>query len=110
MPEKNNVVPMPMTRQRAEDLLRQAGQDTSKLVNTMTYLPEEVWFEVVSHRQIVLCLTEGKIVKDPTMDEHGNFVCVVHRRGAGSDVYVTVAIEPHGNNRVYVVDRQELRK
>ncbi|MCY3822130.1 MAG: hypothetical protein OXH52_22705 [Gammaproteobacteria bacterium] len=105
----NNVVPL-LTRQMAENLLRQAGEDTSKLINTIRYRPKEVWFEVVSYRQIILCLTEGEIVDGPTRDEHGNFVCTAHRTGAGLDVFVTFAIEPQGENRVYVLRKEEVLK
>lgn len=84
-------------------MLRDATEDSRKLVNTIKYERNEVWFEVVSHNQVILCLKEGEIVGDITKDNHGNWVCVVTRLCGGLDVYVTVAIDTSDNNRVYVL-------
>ena len=93
-----------MSKERARKILRDAAaKDSRKLVNTIKYERDEIWFEVVSNNQILLCLTEGEILGAIKKDNHGNWICVVTRLCGGLDVYVTVAIDTGDNNRVYVL-------
>ena len=88
-----NVVEIPLTPRMAERLLRQAVEDSSKLVNTITYGSTEAWYELVSNRQVIQCLKKGRVIETPAKDEHGNWIAVSYRLCGGSDVYVTTAIE-----------------
>ena len=100
----DNVEEFPLSEERALKMLRDAAaKDSRKLVNTIRYERDEIWFEVVSNNQILLCLTEGRIVGGIKKDDHGNWVCVVTRLCGGLDVYVTVPIDTGDNNRVYVL-------
>ena len=101
MPE--NVFEIPLTPRMAERLLREAVEDSSKLVNTITYGPTEAWYELVSSRQVVLCLKEGRVVDVPSKDDHGNWIAVSYRLCGGSDVYVTTAIELNDDRTVRTV-------
>ena len=73
------------------------------MVNTIDYHDSEAFIAAISLQQVRLCLNEGQIVNGPRLDEHGNFVCVVYRLCGEHPVYVTFAIEPHGENRVFVL-------
>jgi len=102
MPQEN-VTALPLTNRQAERLLREFAKDSRKLVNTLTYRADEVWFEMVSYNQALLCLKEGRVIGRPKVDEHGNHVCVVHRVCGGLDVFVTFAIEPVNEKRIYIL-------
>ena len=100
----DNVEEFPLSKERARKILRDAAaKDSRKLVNTIKYERDGIWFEVVSNSQILLCLTEGEILGAIKKDNHGNWICVVTRLCGGLDVYVTVAIDTGDNNRVYVL-------
>ena len=59
----DNVEEFPLSKERARKILRDAAaKDSRKLVNTIKYERDEIWFEVVSNNQILLCLTEGEIL------------------------------------------------
>ena len=61
----DNVEEFPLSKERARKILRDAAaKDSRKLVNTIKYERDEIWFEVVSNNQILLCLTEGEILRD----------------------------------------------
>ena len=98
-----NVFEIPLTPRMAERLLREAVEDSGKLVNTITYGPTEAWYELVSNRQVILCLNEGRVVGNPAKDEHGNWIAVSYRLCGGSDVYVTTAIELNDDRTVRTV-------
>lgn len=102
MPDEN-LVRFPLVESAALELLREAAEDSRKLVNTVKF-GEREWFERVSNRQIVLCLKEGSLVGGVTQDDHGNWRCVVTRVCGGLDVYVTVAIDTDDDNKVYVLE------
>lgn len=104
-----NVSEIPMSRQRAEKILREAARDSRRLVNTVQYSEKEAWYEMTSFRQIVLCLEAGRVIKAPSKDEHGNWVCVSHRLCSGIDVYVTTAIgtdDGEHSANVYILNVQ----
>ena len=102
MPQEN-VERLPLSRRQAEVALREVAEDSQRLINTVRYRREDVWFEVTSYKQALLCLKEGRVVNDPTVDEHGNHVCVAHRVCGGLDVFVTLSIEPIGERRVFIL-------
>lgn len=98
----DNIVPFPLSEGTALRILRDAAEDTQRVVNTIPYQPNQVWIEVVSYRQAILCMKEGRIVDGPERDDQGNWVCVVERLCGDSYVQVTVAIDP-SDNRVYIL-------
>lgn len=101
----SNVSSIKLSSRKALELLAAAAEDSSLLVNTVKYEKEEMWFQMTAMRQILLCFRDGLVVSDPTIDEHGNWNCCVHRVCGGVDVYVTVAIEngSSGPHKVYVL-------
>ncbi len=103
MPQEN-VTTLPLTNRQAELLLREFAKDSRRLVNTIQYRAEEVWFEMVSYNQALLCLKEGRVIGRPEVDEHGNHVCVAHRVCGGLDVFVTFAIEPANEKRIFILN------
>lgn len=83
----------PLQPRMAERLLREAVEDSSKLVNSIRFERDEVWFELVANRQILLCLKEGRVIDKPYQDEHGFWVCRSYRLCAGINVYTWTAID-----------------
>ena len=83
----------PLQPRMAEQLLREAVEDSSKLVNTIRFEPDEVRFELVANRQILLCLKEGRVIDKPYQDEHGYWICRSYRLCAGLNVYTSTAID-----------------
>lgn len=97
----------PLSERNAERLLREAVRDSNKLVNTIDYKPEEALYELISNRQIIRCLSDGRVSKPPVKDAHGNWVCVSYGFYGGTFVYVTSAIEVDAGQslkRVYIIE------
>ena len=100
---KENVAILPLNPRQAERLLRARANDSGKLVNTVRYEEAHQWQQQISLNQALLCLREGRVIGKPTVDEHGNHVCVAHRVCGGLDVYVTFSIETAGEERIYIL-------
>jgi hypothetical protein len=65
---------------------------TGDPVEIVATLSEGAWRSVTDHLQVVRCLEDGAVVSRPTVDEHGNVVCMMQRYGAGQLVEITVVI------------------
>lgn len=90
---ESNVTPLPLTRARATELVREierAGRWS--IVIQKELAPGYKW--LVNMRQIDLCLKEGWILDDHAkLDEKGNWRFDIGRVCAGVDVVITVAVE-----------------
>ena len=107
-PLASKVVSMPLSAQRGLQLIREAAANSSKVVNTLVFREDQTWMEVVTSRQLQLCLEEGELLGTPNRDEHGNWVCRLYRLCGGVDVVARVVIrnESDGNHRLYITEVQ----
>ena len=89
----SNVVPLPLTRARATDIVRQIAK-TARWSVIVPYTPAQPWRQLVNRRQVALCLLEGYVLEEHTsLDEHGNWRFHIGRVCAGLNVVIEVALE-----------------
>ena len=71
--KSGNVVPLPLLRARATDIVREIAKTARWSIN-IPYSPAAGWRQLVNRRQVELCLLEGYILQDHAkLDEHGNW-------------------------------------
>lgn len=83
------VTPLRMTARLALKIIREAARDSSNVFIS----PDQdagAWRSVVTYRQVYRCLEDGDLIKEPELDVHGNYVCILRRTAAGVEVVVTV--------------------
>jgi hypothetical protein len=99
------VIPLPLTRARATEIIREISRDSSRWAVTIEYPPGQHWRRTVNRRQVDLCLREGYVLDEHArLDEHDNWRLRVARVCAGLDVVIDVALERKSKApRLYVV-------
>lgn len=103
---KGKVTSIPLTVERASRILREVAKDTSRVFQ-LAFPEDQRWQELVTSKQVLLCLRDGTVITTPRKDENGNWVCLIHRLCGGENVVVTVAIEiRQGGNNVYVLKHE----
>ncbi len=92
-----DVIPFPqggrLSGQEARSLLNDAVSNSEKLVYVTKFTKNEEWYRLVTISQVRKCLTEGDVVEGPTLDEKGNWYCLLYCLCAGARVYVTVSLQ-----------------
>lgn len=95
--KRTKVVPLPLTKARATEIVRSIAKDSRRWVVTVQYRDDQEWRNLVNRRQIELCLKEGYVLeKKIGQDEHGNWRFRIARVCAGQNVVLDVAIESEG--------------
>jgi hypothetical protein len=85
---------MPLSRERATEVVRDIAKDSSRWVMLREYSAQEDWRKRVNARQVQLCLAEGYVLDDrATMDEHGHWRFRIARVCAGVNVVLDLALE-----------------
>jgi hypothetical protein len=100
-----NVVPIPLSRARATEVVREIAKDSARWSVHIQYPAIHDWRRIVNRRQIQACLLEGWVMEDrASIDEHGNWRFRIARVCAGLDVVIDVALERNANlPRLFVV-------
>lgn len=86
---------MPLSANHALRLIRETAKDSLKVgipPDLGFVCPHQEWQHVVTHRQIHRCLEDGEIFDNPSIDEHGNNECWMHRFGGGVEVVIKVVL------------------
>lgn len=108
--ERPGVIPLqlPLTRERATEIVRDIAQDSKRWSILIDYKVSESWRGLVNRRQIGLCLKEGYVLENKAdKDEHGYWRFKIARVCAGMNVVIDVALEAEGSRphlRVLAID------
>lgn len=90
------VIPFPGSDRIGSDdlqrLLEEAAVNTDKLTYLRKFKESEEWYRLVTSRQVLKCLEDGKVKSGPVKDEAGNWRCSLYRLCAGGPVYIDVAL------------------
>lgn len=98
-----DVIPFPIPKERALDLLRETAQSSSRVV-TPTPPPEwGDWRRLVNRREIILCLQRGELIGGPLLDEYSNWRCVLRCFCSEGMMEITASLFQHeGEWRIFV--------
>jgi hypothetical protein len=89
-----DVIPMPLTRSRATEIVREIALDSKRWTITVQYKDTQKWRGLVNRRQVEWCLQDGYVLEDKIpLHESGYWVFTLGRVCAGLDVVVEVAVE-----------------
>jgi len=93
-PRGKKVVPIPITREKGTEIVREIAKDSRRWPILLEYSERQEWFQIVNRRQIELCLKEGYILEDKsTVNDHGHHEFSIVRVCAGLNVKIKVAID-----------------
>lgn len=88
------VTRMPLSRERATEVVRHVAKDSSRWVLLKPYSAQEDWRRTVNARQVQRCLADGYVLDDrATLDEHSQWRFRIARVCAGVNVVLDVALE-----------------
>lgn len=88
-------------------LLREAADDSEKLVYVKGFSENEDWYRLVTVGQVLRCLREGEVTETPSLDDEGNWRCSLYKLCGGVRVYVEVALRLKADrslDRAYVLN------
>ena len=102
-----SIHPFPITSEHTLAIIRQAVECGNVLIPDPPNGGE--WYNLMSRRQVDLCLKAGDLVEEPRVDAHGHIRCVLERFGAGLAVRVHVALMKHEESWGIVVIEVENR-
>ncbi len=90
----SDVVPLPLTRARATEIVREIAKDSSRWSVTIRYGATQQWRALVNRRQVERCLLDGYIREEKAwLDEHDNWRFTIGRVCGGIGVVIEVALE-----------------
>ena len=105
------VIPFPEggrpSNRKVLRLLKEAVEDSDKLIYLKRYSENEEWYRLVTNRQVTRCLQDGKMRGSASLDSEGNWRCLLYRLCGGVWVHVEVALhlnEDQSLNCVYVLN------
>lgn len=87
------VLPFRLSRAQALKLIREAAEDTGRIILTH-HAEQRMRQRRITMTQVIVCLRKGVITEGPALDIKGCWACRIERPVAGDDVKVALAIDP----------------
>lgn len=93
----SKVVPLPLSRERATEIIREIARDSRRWSIVIPYKDPDLWRGFVNRRHIERILREGYVLQEHAeLDDKGNWTCQIARVCAGMNVVIDVAFESEG--------------
>lgn len=87
------VLPFRLSRTQALRLIREAAEDTGRIILTR-HAELRMRQRRITMTQVIACLRKGVITEGPALDIKGCWACRIERPVAGDDVKVALTIDP----------------
>jgi hypothetical protein len=96
MIHSDSVVPLPLSRLRVTEIVREIAAISARWSINVTFEDTAEWRRLVNRRQVERCLQDGEVLEErATLDEYGYWRFRMSRVCGGLSVVIEVAIE-HG--------------